>query len=61
MNKRERLEQIKKYGIDAGEALMLSSEEEINDWIDRGLIDEDFHYWWSNAQEELRCMMAEFI
>lgn len=61
MKKRERLEAIKKYGVDAGEALMLSSEKEINDWIDKGLIDEDSHYWWNNAQEELRCIMAEFV
>ncbi len=60
MNKSERLIDIQTHGIDADEALMLSSEKEICKWIDQGLLSEDAYSWWDNAQEDMRFMLAEF-
>lgn len=57
----ERLEAIQKEGVDNFEALALSSEEEISNWIEQGKLPEDAYSWWNNAQEEMRCMMSEFV
>jgi len=40
--------------------LYFAAEQQIVKLIDQGELNEDDYARWDNAQEEMRCMMAEF-